>query len=278
MRKQNGFMGNENKGDTDMINKVIGIAREAGRLMLNRDFEVQEKGSASNHVTSVDIAVQGYLKTQLMPLLSNCSFMGEESSERANESLYQWIVDPIDGTANFIRDLGCSAISIGLVKNGEAVLGVVYNPYRDEMFHAEKGKGAFLNGSPIRVSARDLKHSVFCTALSLYKKDFAKPCLNILEKVYAECEDFRRMGSAAVELVSLACGRVDLYFEMRVFPWDYAASEIIIREAGGYVGTIGYDHLVFNRPLPLFCANTQENYEFLRQIVLKEIPCIPYKD
>jgi myo-inositol-1(or 4)-monophosphatase len=157
-------------------------------------------------------------------------------------------------------------------------MGVVYNPYRDEMFYAEKGKGAFLNGEPIKVSDNDLQHSIFCTAMSLYNKDYAKPCLNIIEKVYEECEDIRRMGSAALELVSLAGGRVDLYFEIRVFPWDFAASEIIISEAGGYVGTIGFDETVFNRPIPLICANTKENYEYLRQIVLKEIPEIPYTE
>ena len=132
-----------------------------------------------------------------------------------------------------------SVISVALIKDGRPVLGVVYNPYRDEMFYAEAGKGAFLNNDPIRVSDRSFDRSLFCTALSLYNKDYAKPCLNIMEEVYAQCEDIRRIGSAALELVYLACGRVDLFFEMRIFPWDFAAAQIIVREAGGYVGTIG---------------------------------------
>jgi len=261
-----------------MIDKVIEIVREAGSLMQSRDFIVQNKGTVSNNVTTADIAVEEFLKKHLLSLLSNCSFIGEESEEHDYECLYQWIVDPIDGTANFIRDLGFSVISVGLVKEGKAVLGVVYNPYRDEMFYAEEGKGAFLNGKQIRVSDRNFEHSMFCTAMSLYNKDYAKPCFNIIEKVYAECDDIRRMGSAALELISLACGRVDLYFEMRLFPWDFAAAEIIIREAGGYVGTIGFDHTVFNRPIPLICANTKENYEYLRKIVMKELPFIPYNE
>jgi len=187
-----------------------------------------------------------------------------------------WIVDPIDGTANFIRDIGLSVISVGLVKDHEPVLGVVYNPYRDEMFYAEKGKGAFLNGERIRVSDRDLAHSIFCTAMSLYNKDFAKPCLNIIEKVYEKCDDIRRLGTAALELVYLACGRAELYFEIRVFPWDFTAAEVIIREAGGYVGTIEFDRTVFHRPIPLICANTQQNYEYLKRVVAEEIPTIPY--
>jgi len=261
-----------------MIDKVIEIVREAGHLMQDRGFEVQNKGTVSNNVTSTDFAVQAFLKSHLMPLLSNCGFIGEESSKNDFDKPYLWIVDPIDGTANFIRDMGFSAISVGLVKDGKAILGVVYNPYRDEMFYAEEGKGAYLNGKQIRVSDRKFEHSIFCSAMSLYNKDYAKPCFNIIEKVYAECDDIRRLGSAALELISLACGRVDLYFEIRVFPWDFAASEIIIKEAGGYVGTIEFDNTVFNRPIPLICANTKENYEYLRQIVVNEIPFIPYSE
>jgi len=261
-----------------MIDNVIGIVREAGRLFEDKNFEVQSKGTASNNVTSVDLAVEAFLKERLMPLIDDCGFIGEESEDSDYERPYLWVVDPIDGTANFIRDMGLSAISVGLVHGGEVVLGVVYNPYRDEMFYAEKGQGAFLNGEPIRVSDRDVEHSIFCTAMSLYNKNYAKPCLNIIEKVYERCDDIRRLGTAALELVYLACGRADLYFEIRVFPWDFAGAEIIIREAGGYVGTIGYERTVFNRPIPLICANTKDNYDYLKRIVSDEIPVIPYSE
>lgn len=261
-----------------MIEKVIDIVRESSRFMKERDFTVECKGTVSNNVTSADIAVQKYLKEKLLSLMDDCGFYGEESNQQDYQKENLWVVDPIDGTTNFIRDLGCSCISVALVKSGEPVLGVVYNPYRDEMFWAEKGRGAFLNGSPIHVSDRNLEHSLFCTAFSLYNKNLAKPCQNILEKMYGRCDDFRRFGSAAIELASLACGRVDLYFEIRLFPWDFAASEIIIREAGGYVGTVGMEKTVFNRPIPIIGANSRENYEYLRQTVLREIPEIPYRD
>ena len=259
-----------------MIDKVIEIVREAGNIFKDRDFKVESKGTVSNNVTTADLAVETYLKNALLPLIDNSGFIGEESGSSDYDNTYLWVVDPIDGTANFIRDLAFSAISVGLVNDGRVVLGVVYNPYRDEMFYAEEGKGAYLNGRRISVSDRDVEHSVFCTAMSLYDKAFAKPCFNIIEKVYSECDDIRRMGSAALELVSLACGRVDLYFEIRVFPWDFAASEIIIREAGGYIGTIELENTVFDRPIPLICANTKENYDYLKHIVEKEIPRIPY--
>lgn len=261
-----------------MLDKVIEIVREAGSLLLHRDFKVESKGTISNNVTTADLAVQEYLESRLLSLLSNSVFMGEEGDADTyrDSNQYQWIVDPIDGTANFIHDIGLSVISVGLVKDKKSVLGVVYHPYRDEMFYGEEGKGAFLNGKRISVSDRDFAHSILCSAASLYNKDYAKPCFRIIENIYAECDDFRRLGSAALELVYLACGRVELYFEIRVFPWDFAAAEIIIREAGGYVGTIEYENPVYNRPIPLICANTKENYEHLRQIVLEEIPTIPY--
>ena len=263
-----------------MIRKVIEIVRQAGSLMQNRDFTVTSKGSISDNVTSVDYSIQEYLKERLVPLIDGCVFVGEENynEELLKTNSCRWIVDPIDGTANFIRDLALSVISVALVKDGSPVLGVVYNPFRDEMFYAEEGKGAFLNDEPIKVSDRSFERSMFCTAFSLYNKDYAKPCINILEKVYAESEDMRRLGAVALELVYLACGRVDLLFEMRVFPWDFAASEVIVREAGGYIGTIGSEKTTFSRPIPLICANTKENYDHLRSIILEEIPTVLYTE
>lgn len=261
-----------------MLNKVIDIVREASKLMYNREFDVQSKGTVSNNVTSADLAVQTFLESKLPALVEGSYFLGEENYKIAKDKPYQWIVDPIDGTANFIRDLGASVISVALIKEGKAVLGVIYNPYRDECVYAAEGKGAYLNGKPIRVSDRTLERSIFCTALSLYNKDLAQPCLNILEKVYPRCDDFRRFGAAALELAYLACGKVDMYFEIRLFPWDFAAADIIIREAGGYVGTIEYNETVFHRPIPIICANTRENYDYLMQVVENEIPTIPYKD
>lgn len=262
----------------EMVDKVIDIVLEAGKLMNNRDFQVESKDSVSNLVTTADLSVQAFLESRLLPLVENSYFLGEENFKIAKDKPCQWIVDPIDGTANFVRDMGASVISVAFVKEGEPVLGVIYNPYRNEMFYAEKGKGAFLNGKPIRVSARPLERSVICTAFCLYNKNFAKPCINILEEVYKKCDDFRRIGTAALELAYLACGRVDLYFEMRLFPWDFAAGEILIREAGGFIGTVEYETPVFHRPIPIICANTRENYEYLRKVVEKEVPKIPYTE
>jgi len=254
-----------------MINKIIELVREASKLMTG-DITIEQKGNTSNYVTSADVNVQHYLEEYLPKLIPGSTFLGEEEGEQVSESEYMWVVDPIDGTANFIRGIGSSAISVGLVKEGKPCLGVIYEPYKDEMYWAERGKGAFLNGKPIHVSDRDFKHATLCSAASLYNKDFARPCFNIIENVYFESDDFRRFGSAAVELAYLAAGRVELYFEIRLFPWDMAAGQVIIEEAGGFVEILHEEGLPLDRPAGIIAANKKENFDKLREIVYAEIP------
>lgn len=262
--------------------KVISIVKEASVLMKKRDFWVKNKGTMGNDVTAMDVAVQEYLKEHLLAALPDSVFMGEEdetvwNEERVTGTEWLWIVDPIDGTSNFIRDLHASAISVGLLRKGTPWMGVVYNPYLDEMFYAVKGQGAFLNGHAIHVSDRDFAHSHLCTAASLYKKSLAKPCFDIMQEIYPQCDDFRRFGTAVIELTSLAAGRTELYFEMRLYPWDFAASAVIIREAGGYVGTISaLPGLIWHRPIPVIAANTEENFLKLAEIVNRHVPVLPY--
>lgn len=256
--------------------QVAEIVREAGKLLLNRYIEIRQKGNASNYVTSCDIAVQEFLSAKLKEYLPGSLVIGEESDDNSTDGEWLWIVDPIDGTSNFIRDIGMSAISVGLVKNGEPFLGVVYQPYRDEMFTAKTGEGAFLNGQRIHVSDRDFAHSHLCSAMSLYDKRFAPPCFRIIDRVYQEADDLRRLGSAAVELVYLACGRVELYFEIRLFPWDAAGAIPIIREAGGTVEVLYEDRLPLDRPFPVVAANNRENFQRLMTIVKEELPKTPY--
>lgn len=258
-----------------MIGQIVDIVREASSLMREENIIVEQKGNDSNYVTSADIKVQRFLKEKLTSLIPNSAFVGEEEEENGAGE-YTWVVDPIDGTSNFIRDIGASAISVGLLKNSEPYIGVVYQPYRDEMFWGEIGKGAYLNGKKIRVSNRDFKHSHLCSAMSLYNKDYAKPCFNIIERVYHETDDLRRLGSAAVELAYLAAGRVELYFEIRLFPWDIAAAIPIIEEAGGEIELLYEKKLPLDRPVGMIVANSKENFIKLRKIVFEELPTLPY--
>ena len=255
-----------------MLKKITEIVRQAAELMKPENIEVEQKGNDSNYVTTADVNVQNFLKEHLLALLPGSSFVGEEGDEEFADTEYVWVVDPIDGTSNFIRNLGLSAISVGLLRNRKPYIGVVYQPYRDEMYYAEVGKGAFLNGEQIQVSDRDFRHSHLCSAMSLYNKDYAPPCFRIIERVYAESDDLRRLGTAAVELVYLAAGRVELYFEIRLFPWDVAAAIPIITEAGGFVDLMFEEELPLNRPMPVIAANTKENFERLKTIVYDEVP------
>lgn len=259
-----------------MIEQIKNIVYEASKLMRADEIDITQKGNDSNYVTTADVNVQMFLKEKLTELIPDSAFIGEEGDAQFAESEYIWVVDPIDGTSNFIRDIGMSAISVGLLKNKKPYIGVVYQPYRNEMFWAEKGKGAYLNDKRIHVSDRDFRHSHLCSAMSLYNKDYAKPCFNIIEKVYAESDDLRRLGSAAVELAYLAAGRVELYFEIRLFPWDIAGGVAIITEAGGHVDIMYEDEFPLDHPIALIATNTEANMERMKEIVYGELPSLPY--
>lgn len=259
-----------------MITKIMQIIRDASEIMNTNHFEIKQKGNNSNLVTSVDLQVQQYLIHHLLSLLPGSNVIGEEDGKIITENEYTWIIDPIDGTSNFVRDIGFSAISVGLLKNSKPYIGVIYSPYRDEMFWAESGKGAFLNNQPISVSDRDFTHSHLCSAMSLYDKSLSKHCFNIIEKIYADSDDLRRFGSASLELAYLAAGRIELYFEIRVFSWDIAAAAIIIQEAGGHMEYLFHDSMPLNTPFGFIAANSEKNLQKLHDIVYEEISCKPY--
>ena len=259
-----------------MLQQIIEIVKKAGAFMDVSQISVYRKGNASNYVTSADVNVQKFLYSHLKSLIPDSAFIGEESMEAEKPQGFTWVVDPIDGTSNFIRNIGYSSISVGLLKDGEPYMGVIYHPFRNEIFSAEKGRGAFLNGEPIKVSDRDFAHSHLCSAMSLYDKTYAPPCFRIIDRIYREADDLRRLGSAATELAYLAAGRVELYFEIRVFSWDVCAGIAIIKEAGGYVECLYEKKLPLDRPFAIIAANTSENFERLKTIVQEELPKIPY--
>ncbi len=254
---------------------VKAIVERAAKQLLNRKMDVEQKGTVSNLVTSTDLAVEKYLTQELTRLLPGSQVLGEEGDHNHIQAEYLWVIDPIDGTSNYVRDLGLSVVSVGLVKNGKPWLGVICNPYRNETFYAVTGQGAWCNGQPMQVSKRPFHQSHLCSAMSLYNKELAPPCFQIIEQVYNQCDDLRRLGSAALELAYLACGRVELYFEIRLFPWDVAAAIPMIREAGGFVKVLYRDGLPLDRTFSLYAANTQENMGKLEAIVCDALPDAP---
>mgnify|MGYP001484390752 CR=1 FL=1 len=259
----------------DILEDVKRIVLEASALIDFRRLEIIQKGPKENFATSIDLKIQEFLNEKLVGLIEGSVVFGEENAENSL-SQYTWIVDPIDGTVNLIRDIPNYAISVGLLYQGEIILGVVLNPKSNELFYAQKNQGAFLNGKPIKTSNKEFKDGLLCTAMSLYKKEYAPVCFDIISEAYDECLDVRRFGSCALELCYLAMGRIDLYFEIRVFPWDYAGASIILTEAGGKYGSIDRVEITHDKPIPFIAANNECNLVKMKKIVNKHINEVLY--
>jgi len=262
-----------------MLQQVVDIVREASALMVSDHFTVMQKDGLANLVTSSDLAVQHFLTERLAALLPGCGFLCEEEDFRDLEEEYVWIIDPIDGTANYARGIADCCISVALARKGALQLGVVYSPRRGELYTAELGKGACCNAHPIHVSDRPLADGLFCTAMSTYRKEFAKSCSDIIYDIYMQSNDLRRWGSAAVELCLLASGIIELYFEMRLQPWDYAAAMLILHEAGGRIATWDGGAPSLTRPSLVVAANRADSLGALLATVHLHLPDgVPYTD
>ncbi len=179
------------------------------------------------------------------------AFLAEEGGAIENESAYRWIIDPLDGTKNYLSGIPVFAVSIALEYDGKLVLGVIYEPLRNELFWAEKGKGAWLNDRPIRVSAKTkLSESLIATGFPFKAKQFLPEYLKAFEEIFTRCVGIRRAGAAAVDLAWLAAGRFDGFWELGLQPWDVAAGAVLIREAGGQISDFwGGEGFLFNHYL-----------------------------
>lgn len=221
-------------------NRVLELVKQTKPLIYREmsQEKVTVKGAA-DYVTNVDFAVQEFLKNSLYEEFPQVSMIAEEKENRdLSEKESYWILDPIDGTTNLIQDYHLSAVSLGLYEKGEITFGAVYNPFTDELFHAAKGEGAFLNGKKIKVSTlQDFKDAVVSFGSSPYEKNRAKDLFPVFYRVFMNCADFRRTGSAALDLCYIACGRQHGYIEQNLKPWDYSAGSLILAEAGGIAVT-----------------------------------------
>jgi len=259
-----------------MIEEVLDAVRRASSKMVDCSFEIEQKGSCENIVTTSDKEVQKLLCADLKSILPGCGFICEEDNVYDPDKEYVWIIDPIDGTANYARGIEFNCISVALKKNDEVILGVVFCPARKEMYWAEKGKGAFLNGMPIHSSNRSFKEALLCTAMSTYRKEYAPLCSEIIMDAYLQSNDLRRWGTAAFELCILASGYCELYFEMRLQPWDYAAGMLILTEAGGRISSLDGKLPRFNGPDMICAANNSENHEKFLSIIRSHMSKLPY--
>lgn len=223
------------------LNIMMKAARKAGRSLV-KDFrevenlQVSMKG-AGDFVSKADLAAEEILREELRTARPNYGWVAEEGGEQDGEDpTRRWIVDPLDGTTNFLHGLPHWAVSIALEHKGQVVAGVVYDAAKDEMFFAEKGGGAFMNDTRLRVSGRrQLIESVFATGLPFGGRSDLPETLKELARLMPTCAGVRRFGSAALDLAYVAAGRYDGYWERRLNAWDLAAGVLIVREAGGLV-------------------------------------------
>lgn len=252
-----------------MLKEIAALVRRSGEIVLSaRDVQAHthEKGGAADLVTEYDVAVEEFLKKELLILLPEAIFYGEESDHDADPTRgWAFIVDPIDGTTNFVRNLHQSAISVALAKDGVVEYGVVYDPYKDELFSAQRGAGAFLNGAPITVSTRPLEQGIFGMGTAIYRREYLEPTMRLTTQLFKRSCDFRRLGAAALDLCNVACGRYDVFFEYNLCPWDYAAGSLVITEAGGTVSTLEGSPLLLDQRCSIWASN-DVNKDILREL------------
>ena len=242
-----------------LIEDICVLVRECGEILRNAEKDkvnVAAKEGHGNLVTYYDKMVQDKLQEGLYKIMPEAVFFGEEEEEHSDISKgYAFIVDPIDGTTNFVMGANYSAISIGVVKDLERVAGVVYNPFTDEMFTAEKGKGAFLNGKQIHVSELDLKDSIAIFGTAPYYSEFGHTIFELAKAYFDAALDVRRYGTASLDLCSVACGRAAIYFEQKLSPWDFAAGSVILEEAGGVITQFDGSPIVVDQKCGIVGAN-----------------------
>lgn len=237
------------RGNKLDIKKIVKLVHSTRKFIFDEQLRsnVKVKGP-QDYVTAVDLTISNYLKTELHKLYPDIAFMCEEESTVLCDKC--WILDPIDGTTNLIFDYKMSTVSLALYQNNCVTFGIVYNPFSRETFLALKGKGAYVNGKKITVNKHSLNESIIEFGLGASHKEFADSNFAIAKEIFKQCLDIRRVGSAAITLCYIACGRLDGYLEKNIHPWDYAAGMLMIQEAGGFVTT--WDNL----PMPLNDAGT----------------------
>ena len=242
-----------------LLRGIEDIVRGCGGIILCADRNnstIDEKAGHANFVTTYDKMIREKLKRELLTLLPEAVFVGEEEEAHASiEKGYAFIADPIDGTTNFIRDYHTSAISVGLATDGAPYMGVVYQPYLDEMFTAVKGHGACLNGTPIHVSKRPLHDGIVIFGTATYYEGLAEKTFALAYDYYRKSLDVRRSGSSAIDLCNVAAGRAELFFELRLCPWDYAAGALIVTEAGGSITTVEGAPLPYGESTSVLASN-----------------------
>jgi myo-inositol-1(or 4)-monophosphatase len=252
--------------DEEFLSTAIEAARKAGEVLEHwaSRFSVKEK-SRANLVTEADFASQEIIHQQIKARFPEHGFLGEEGLSLSNpDSPYRWIIDPLDGTSNYVHRFPYYAVSIGLEKAGEMRVGVIYDPNRKEMFTAVKGQGAQLNGAPITPTDVDELGRALAVASLPVATSVNDPAVVRFLKVLPVAQSLQRTGSAALNLAYVGCGRIDLYWSSSLKPWDMAAGSLIVSEAGGRVSRLDDSPFLVDRPEILASNGTGMHQEFCR--------------
>ena len=253
-----------------MLSFAIETAQDAGKILLEkfgRDIDISKKGDI-DLVTEADLASEKFIIERIKNHYPKHSILAEESGEAVfiGESKWKWIIDPLDGTTNFAHGYPCFCVTLAIEHKEEIVIGVTYDPTRDELFYAEKGKGASLNGKPVKVSeTQKLSESLLVTGFPYNiaeREDFARHFVRMLLSSRA----VRRDGAAAIDLAYVACGRFDGFWEEGLNPWDVAAGVLMIEEAGGQISYYDGSPVSIYTP-PLCATNGFIHREMLAQFV-----------
>tara|TARA_R110002050_G_scaffold143750_3_gene269048 strand:- start:13 stop:816 length:804 start_codon:yes stop_codon:yes gene_type:complete len=254
-----------------MLNIAVRAARNAGKVII-RSFEqldkveVESKGS-NDFVTSVDKAAEETIIETIRKSYPAHTIVGEEFGvSTGSDNDYQWIIDPLDGTTNFIKGIPHFSVSIALKVKGKLDQAVVFDPIRGELFTASRGKGAQLNGMRMRVKAsKDLSGTVLATGFPFKHKQHTNAYMAMFSALFQKTSDMRRAGSAALDLAYVAAGRVDGFFEIGLKPWDTAAGELLVIEAGGLVTDFagGHNHATSGN---IVASNTRLQKEILKEL------------
>lgn len=237
----------------DLKETLLLAANEAGDIIksyFHGHFQINSKeNSINNLVTEVDNHSEDRIISIIKSRFPDHTIISEEVGEMVQDSPYQWIIDPIDGTVNFAHGIPLCCVSIGLRYENKMLMGAVYNPMMNEFFFAERGNGAFLNDKPIRVSGKtDFAKACLVTGFPYKWPDTKEHPIKVFERFILQGLPVRRLGSAAIDLCWVACGRFDGFWEYNLNPWDVAAGYLIVREAGGKISNFdGTDTTVFEK-------------------------------
>ena len=236
-----------------MMQLAVDAAREAGQFLkrsVGKVFQVERKGGQeTNLVTEIDKKSEELIITRIKNRYPHHDFLGEESGSHKATSEYKWIIDPLDGTTNFTHGLPIFSVSIGLEHQGQIILGVVYDPNSEELFTAEKGTGAFLNGKRMHVSGKSkLIESLIVTGFPYNVRENPFNAVQHFTNFLLEAQAVRRLGSAALDLCYVAAGRFEGFWEVTLNPWDMAAGVLFVEEAGGkFTDFKGFPSTVYNK-------------------------------